>query len=423
MHDSTPRPLSPQPELGITEARLLFLVSAVQFVNILDFMMVMPLGPDFAKDLGIPLSSLGVIGGSYTAAAAVAGIIASRFLDRFDRRTALAITMLGLVLATALGGFAQGLPTLIAARILAGIFGGPATSLSLSIIADVIPAERRGRALGTVMGAFSVASVLGVPAGLELARIGSWRTPFFSVAALGLLVAASALFMMPKLTLHLESVHKTPQRPIGQFLSTPAVLTSLAATATVMVAAFSIIPNIAAYIQHNMHYPREQLSILYLAGGGFSFITMRVIGRYVDSLGAARVSAIGTVFFVGILFACFVVEWRVVPVIALFVVFMSAMAVRNVSMSALSTRVPAPFERARFMSLQSAVQHISSALGAFVSSLILTETPSHDLRGMPTIASVSIGLALFLPLLLAQTERFIRAREAQPAAVDARATA
>jgi len=413
MHDAKPQSDAPSESLGISEARLLFLVSAVQFVNILDFMMVMPLGPDFAKDLGIPLTSLGVIGGSYTAAAAISGVVASRFLDRFDRRPALAVTMLGLVVATAMGGLAQNLTSLIAARVLAGVFGGPATSLSLSIIADAIPQERRGRALGTVMGAFSVASVLGLPASLELARMGSWRTPFFAVAAMGLLVAASAVFMMPKLTLHLASMRDTVQRPIGVFLSTPAVLVSLITTATVMFAAFSVIPNISTYIQHNMHYPRDQLSILYLAGGGVSFITMRLIGRYVDSLGASRMSAIGTLFFVSILFTCFVIEWRAVPVIALFVVFMSAMAVRNVSMSTLSTRVPAPYERARFMSLQSAVQHISSAFGAFVSSLMLSETPSHDLRGMPTIASIAIVLALMLPVLLAQTERLLRVRDAE----------
>jgi hypothetical protein len=37
------------------------------FVNVLDFMMVMPLGPDFAAALDIPTSHLGYIGGSYTA--------------------------------------------------------------------------------------------------------------------------------------------------------------------------------------------------------------------------------------------------------------------------------------------------------------------------------------------------------------------
>ena len=57
----------------VSERAIVFLVGAVQFVNILDFMMVMPLGPDFSRALGIPTSHLGYIGGAYTAAASVAG--------------------------------------------------------------------------------------------------------------------------------------------------------------------------------------------------------------------------------------------------------------------------------------------------------------------------------------------------------------
>lgn len=60
-----------------SERSVVALVGAVQFVNILDFMMVMPMGPDFARALGIDQSKLGYIGGSYTAAASVSGLLGS----------------------------------------------------------------------------------------------------------------------------------------------------------------------------------------------------------------------------------------------------------------------------------------------------------------------------------------------------------
>jgi predicted MFS family arabinose efflux permease len=159
-----------------SERLIVFLVGAIQFVSILDFMMVMPLGPDFARALGISTAHLGVIAGSYTLTAAVSGIIAATFLDRFDRRSALGVALFGLVTGTAMGALAQGLTSLVLARGLAGAFGGPATAISLSIIADVVPPARRGRAMGAVMGAFSVASVLGVFAALQLATWGGWRS-------------------------------------------------------------------------------------------------------------------------------------------------------------------------------------------------------------------------------------------------------
>ena len=72
----------------ISERKLVFLIGSGQFILTLDFTRVLPLGPDFAKPLGIPASKLGMLGGSYSAAVAVAGIAGAFFLDRSDRRRA-----------------------------------------------------------------------------------------------------------------------------------------------------------------------------------------------------------------------------------------------------------------------------------------------------------------------------------------------
>jgi len=53
-------------------------------------MMVMPMGPDFAAALGIPMSHLGIVGGAYTASATVVGIAGSLLLDRWVAVNALA---------------------------------------------------------------------------------------------------------------------------------------------------------------------------------------------------------------------------------------------------------------------------------------------------------------------------------------------
>ena len=402
----------------ISERALLFLVGAVQFVNVLDFMMVMPLGPDFAVGLGIPASQLGLVGGSYTGAAAVSGILGATFLDRFDRRRALAVAMLGLVLATAAGGLATGFPTMVAARIAAGFFGGPATSLSLSIVADAVPAERRGRALGAVMGAFSVASVVGVPAGLELARLGSWRTPFFAVAALGLLVAGGALLLMPPMAGHLARARASgPERgSVRQLLRQPVAWLSLASAAAAMMSGFSIVPNIAAHLQFNLGYPRPRLGLLYMAGGAVAFVMLRVAGRWVDRFGAPVVAAGGTALFVAVLALGFAWPAPWLPVAGLFVAFMMGNSLRNVAMNTLTSRVPGPAERARYMSVQSAVQHLSSALGAGLSTRLLTAEPDGRLGGMKGLSLFSGAVALLVPLLLAAVQaRLARRRAASPA--------
>ncbi|QSQ23631.1 MFS transporter [Pyxidicoccus parkwayensis] len=395
----------------VSERAVVFLIGAVQFVNILDFVMVMPLGPDFAKGLGIAASHIGTIGGAYTAAASVAGLVGGYFLDRYDRRKALAVSMLGLVLSTAAGGLATGLYTLLLARVAAGIFGGPATSLSLSIIADLVPVERRGRALGAVMGAFSIASIAGVPMALWLAEWGSWRTPFLVVAALGLLVAAGALFFLPPVRGHLESGRPVHTVGVLELLSRADVQLSYLMTAVVMMASFVMVPNISAFVQQNLGYPRESLGFAYFVGGLVSFVTLRVAGPLVDRHGAFVVGTVGSAMAVVSTYIGFVSYPKWLPVPVLFMAFMLSMGMRNVAYNTLTSRVPENPVRARFMSLQSAIQHMAAAIGAFVSVQLLTDLPDGTLGGMTKVAGLSIFMTLLVPPMMRVVEHRVRARE------------
>ncbi|HSC89866.1 MAG TPA: MFS transporter [Polyangiaceae bacterium] len=416
MNAPAPAPTTPP----ISERLVILLVGAVQFVNVLDFMMVMPLGPDFARALGIPTSHIGLIGGSYTAAAALAGVLGSLFLDRFDRRVALGCAMVGLVVGTALGGFATGLGTLLGARILAGAFGGPATSLSLAIVADTVPPERRGKALGWVMAAFSLASVLGVPAGLELGRTLGWRAPFFAVAGLGVLVTAVAVFLMPPLRSHLGRARakRNESTPLFDSLS----LLSLTNTALVMLGVFSIVPNISAYVQYNLGYPREQLGTFYLVGGIASFLVMRLIGVAVDRFGSTPLVIVGTLIHLAALVLGFLYVKPWIPVLVVFTLFMVSGSVRMVPLQALSTRVPRLEHRAAFMSAQSAVQHAASATGAVLASLVLVAPPTGPLQNIERVAWGAAAVASLVPFFAAAIERRLKARDLPVPAQAVRAT-
>jgi predicted MFS family arabinose efflux permease len=118
---------------------------------------------------------------AYTLAAGASGLVASTYIDRFGRKRLL-LTLYGLfALATLACGLAQGYGALMAARIAAGVFGGVLSALSQTIVGDVIPFERRGRAMGIVMTSFSVSTVAGVPLGLFLAAHLNWHAPFLAL--------------------------------------------------------------------------------------------------------------------------------------------------------------------------------------------------------------------------------------------------
>ncbi len=386
-----------------SERAIIGLVGAVQFVNIVDFMMVMPLGPDFARSLGVPMNQIGVVGGAYTLAACLVGLLASPLLDRVDRRLALAVCMAGLAVGTALGGFATGMVSLVAARVVAGSFGGPATSVALAIVSDVVPPERRGQAMAAVMTSFSVASVAGVPAGLALAGWADWRAPFFAVAGAGGVITALSIALLPPLRGHIAPGRPRPS--LRALLRLPAAWAGLAATALVTMSGFTIIPNLSAYLQFNLGWPRQHLPYLYMAGGAATLVAMRAFGRFADRRGPVRLNVAGTAGFavVGVLWFAF--SPPPLPVWILFPSMMLAMSARNVAHQSVLSRVAGPSERAAFQSLNSAVQHGAASVAAFAGAAMLSTGPVGELVGMPGLALLALALGLGVPSLLRTTLR------------------
>ena len=128
------------------ERLVLFILAAVQFTTIVDFMIVMPLGPQLMRTLRIGPAQFGLIVSSYTFAAGASALVASSIVDRFARRTTFLILYIGFLLGTLLCAVAPTYHTLVGARIATGGFGGILGGMAMTIIGDVFPDERRGRA-------------------------------------------------------------------------------------------------------------------------------------------------------------------------------------------------------------------------------------------------------------------------------------
>jgi predicted MFS family arabinose efflux permease len=178
------------------------------------------------------------------------------------------------------------------------------------------------------------------------------------------------------------------------------VLLALVSTATITMAAFALVPNLSAYYQFNLGYPRNRLGLLYMVGGALGFFSTRFAGTLSDRYGAPAVSLFGTVLFMLTLYFGFYMPRPALPVMVIFVAFMITNTFRNIAFQTLSSRVPFAGERARFMSSQSAVQHLSAAAGAFLGAAMLVELPTGALEGVPRLTIVSMVLGATLPALL-----------------------
>ncbi|MCP4117755.1 MAG: MFS transporter [Desulfobacteraceae bacterium] len=380
------------------EKKVVWIAAVVQFVNIIDFMMVMPLGPDISKVLPISNGDIGLICGCYTLAIAFSGIACAGFIDRFDRKNVAVIAVAGLSLATLCAAFAWDLYSLIGARILAGFFGGPAAAISLSMVTDVVPPKRRGKAMAIVMGTFSLSSIVAVPFGLELARIGNWQSPFYAITVLGVLVVLLIAKFTPPMTGHLSAKGKSVVS-IYALMKNRDNMMALLMMASAMVSSFLIIPNISAFFQFNHGYPRESLGFLYMVGGIFSLVMIQLGGRLSDKIGPIPTNVAGTVVLIVFLFDGFVHDPKT-SLLLIFVMFMGTVCIRNISATSEASQLPEPHERAAFMSLLSAIQHGGNGIGALLSSAMLVTTDNGCLVGMDRVAIFAIIMALFQPYIL-----------------------
>ncbi len=368
-------------------------MAGMQFIHIVDFMLVMPLGPDFARTIGMDASKIGVAGGTYTFAAAISTLICYRFLDRFERKRAILLAIGGLALTTALTAMAWNYHSLLVFRALAGAFGGPVSALALATVSDTVAVERRGRAFGILMAAFSAAAVLGVPIGLEMAHRVSWPSAFLLTGAATALIGLLIYLKMPALPL--ADPHARPRESLLSALAKPRYRFGLGVMFVSMFSIFLLIPHLSAYWQFNRGFAREHLSLLYMGGGVASFFAAWAAGWLVDKRGAvtAMVVLAGCLCFVT--FGAFVAEWNW-PVAVIFVTYMAFAAGRSVPGQTLSSQVPEPDRRASYMALQSTVQSLGSGMAAITSSSMVGENPDHSLIGLPWVASLSIVALLIL---------------------------
>ena len=148
----------------------ILILTAIQVVHILDFVIMMPIGPQLMRVLEIGPSEFGLLVSSYSFGAGFFGILGAIYLDSFDRKKLLMFFFSGFVIGTFCCAISSNYYLLLFARLLTGSFGGITNSCVFAMVADLIPAERRGGAMGIVMSAFPICSILGIPIGVSLAN-------------------------------------------------------------------------------------------------------------------------------------------------------------------------------------------------------------------------------------------------------------
>ncbi|MBK9734732.1 MAG: MFS transporter [Saprospiraceae bacterium] len=379
------------------EIILVALLALLNFTHILDFMIMMPLGNILMPKWHLTTSEFAVIVSSYSLAAFVSSFGAIFFADKFDRKNLLLFAYVGFLMGTFGCVFATGHLTMVLARVITGIFGGLIGAQVLSIIGDVIPYERRGQAMGLLMGGFALASVIGVPFGLFLANKYDWYFPFIVVAVVGSLLYPFLIRYIPQVNEHLIKPVLLKQRIANFFdiFRNETQMTALAFSILMIMGHFIIIPLINPYMVFNVGVPQEYTPLIYLFGGLSALISAQIAGKAADRFGKKQVFVASAL--VSTIFIFFITNMPTMPlyiVLITFALWFSTATGRTVPGQAMTTQAVTTQTRGSFMSLNSCVQSLGSGLATLTSGWITYSDEHYAIHNYQILGYISIVLVL-----------------------------
>ena len=378
------------------EKYLLLTLAGIQFSHVLDFMIMMPLGPMLMSTFGITTHEFGLLVASYSFSAAVSGLLAATFVDRFERRRLL-LSMFALFgVATLACGLAPGYATLLIARGLAGAFGGVMGALVQTMIGDVIPFARRARASSLVSAAFSVSTVAGVPLSLWLANHFQWRAPFIFIAVLVALFILVGVRVLPEMRHHISTEKQAhPFAAMFTVLRDANHLRALLFSALIIFSGFTVIPYITLYSVHNVGISLHDIPLVYLAGGAATLVTARLIGHWADLHGKIEVYRL--VALAALLPLLVVTHIGVVPLwlwLICTTTFFVLVSGRMIPAMAIITSAAQPKLRGTFMSLNATTQAFAMGLATTLAGFIITQDASGRIVDYGTVGYVAMAANL-----------------------------
>ena len=385
------------------EKVLLLILAAVNFTHIMDFMIMMPLGPQLMKLFDINPQQFGFAVSAYSIMAGITGFISAFFVDKYDRKKVLLFAYIGFVIGTFSCAFAPSYEFLLAARTLAGFFGGMIAAQVLSIVADTFEYQRRASAMGILMTSFSLASVIGVPTGLWLAAHYSWHAPFLVIGGLGVAIIILIGALIPPINKHLENQEAKsakPLRVLNDIFNSPNQMKALTLTIVLMLGHFSIIPFIAPSLVGNVGYSEDKIFLIYLVGGILTIFTAPQVGKIADRRGKYPVFVFFALF--SILPIWLITNlwpmpmWVVLVIAGLFFITVNG---RMIPMQAIVSSVTMPNKRGGFMSINSSVQQLASRIAATIGGAIVAEGPGGRIEHYSWVGYFSIVLILSCILL------------------------
>jgi predicted MFS family arabinose efflux permease len=394
------------------------ILALTQFTVVLDFMVMSPLGDLLMKSMQLTTKQFGIAVFSYAFSAGISGFLTAGFADSFDRKKLLLFFYIGFIIGTLFCGMATNFYFLVAARVFTGIFGGVIGSISMAIVSDLFPLEKRGRVMGFLQMGFGASQVLGIPISLYIANHFGWQSPFFMIVILAAIVWVFILSKMQPITKHLE-VQKKDSNALQHLIHTIKnrnYRIGFLTTALMSLGGFMIMPWGSVYAINNLQVTKDQLPLLFMIAGVATLFMMPLIGKISDKINKFTLFTIASLWMmvVVIIYA----NLGVVPfwiVVTLNVLMMMGVMARMVPSVALVSELPKLQDRGAFMSVNSSLQQMAGGIAAAIGGMIVTQKDVNSpIEHYDTLAYVVSIFIILCIIMLYRVQKITKEPKSKP---------
>jgi predicted MFS family arabinose efflux permease len=264
--------------------------------------------------------------------------------------------------------------------------------------------------MGFVMTAFAASQVMGIPLGLYLSNAWGWHAPFLMIAGVSAVVGVVIFTVLRPVDAHLKN--PSTRNPVAHLLQTvtkPRHQWGFAATMTLAMGGFMLMPFGSAFSVHNLGIPLTKLPIVYMATGLASMVSGPLLGRVSDSVGKYKTFVASSVL--GVAIVLYFTRLGITPigvVIAFNIAMFTAISGRMVSSQALSSAVPAPADRGAYMSIAASLQQLSGGVASSCAGLIVSQSGTGAIEHYERLGYVVAGSMTLAVFLMGRVDAIVR---------------
>ena len=253
-----------------------FAIGTTEFV-------IVGLLPTMAADLGVSLTSAGLLVSLYALGVAVGAPVLTALTGKLPRKTLLLALMALFTVGNLVAWQAPSYEALVVARILTGLAHGVFFSIGSTIATGLVPREKAASAIAIMFTGLTVALVTGVPLGTFIGQNYGWRATFLAVSGLGLIAFIGSALFVPRTIAHTASASLKVQASV---LLQPRLLLVYAMTAVGYGGSFIAFTFLAPLLQQVSGFEAGAVALVMLVYGVSVTVGNIWGGKLADQRGA-----------------------------------------------------------------------------------------------------------------------------------------